>query len=139
MPIVNFYCVLCGSALQISSESPRETLKCGCCSRHVPVPKSSRDFYDAASAQPVLPPEVLELLVKFQCTTCGTELYADARSEGRDVVCSSCKKRTGIPRWSDRLVRRNARPAMRAHAPTLSAEEIDFLRGSESGKPGVTA
>jgi DNA-directed RNA polymerase subunit RPC12/RpoP len=139
MPTVNFYCVLCGSALQISSESTRDYLKCERCSHDAPVPRTAHEHHDSASAPPVFPPEVLELLVKFQCTACRAELYADARSEGRDVVCSTCKVRTRIPRWSDRLVRRGMRSSTRAHVPTLSAEEMDFLRGSESGQPGVTA
>jgi DNA-directed RNA polymerase subunit RPC12/RpoP len=95
----------------------------------------------------VFPPDVLELLVKFQCTSCGSALYADARYEGREVVCTSCSARTGIPRWSNvpnwprfseagQITRmRTSGASAAAKAPTLSVDEIEFLRGTESRKP----
>ena len=99
----------------------------------------------------MFPPEVLELLIKFQCTACSATLHADARCEGRDVVCPGCGARTGIPRWSSVLgsslpseADERARPRAphkpgAAETPTLSVDEIDFLRGPEPGKPEAAA
>jgi len=151
MSTVHFYCVLCGSALETSSDSRHDLLKCHACSRNVPIPRRTNGAGDFKSYPHVFPPEVLELLVKFPCAVCGTALYADARCEGREVVCSSCGVRTGIPRWSNSpdeprfaeagaIARmRSANSPARAEAPMLSAEEIDFLRGTRSRKPEAAA
>src|SRR5882724_8301334 len=60
MSTVHFFCVLCGTALQISSGSRQDLIKCSCCSRHVPVPRRADIEGDFTSYQPVFPPEVLE-------------------------------------------------------------------------------
>ena len=149
MPAVHFYCILCGAALQTSSDSGYNLMQCDHCSRHVPVPKPVSGLGDFTRYAPVFPPEVLELLVKFQCAACDRVLYVDARYEGREVACPDCDARTGVPRWSDvpswphpsemsgktRLRTTPSRSAMKA--PTLSEEEIDFLRGEESNKPAA--
>src|SRR5689334_22341592 len=72
MPDVHFYCVLCGTALEASSESHYDLVKCHCCSRHVPVPRPAHGPGNVSAYSPVFPPDVLELLVKFQCTACGS-------------------------------------------------------------------
>jgi DNA-directed RNA polymerase subunit RPC12/RpoP len=151
MSTVPFYCVLCGAALQISSDSRYDLVKCACCSRYVPAPRLM-DGPANSAYPPVFPPGVLELLVKFECTACGSVLHADARCEGRDARCPSCRARTGIPRWSnapgwpfpaDADEQTRTRPPQapdRAAVPALSVEEIDFLRGeAESGKPEAAA
>jgi len=99
----------------------------------------------------VFPPQVLELLLKFQCTECGAVLHADARDEGREANCPECHSRTGIPHWSnvpaaplfgelgDRSRHGSRRSFAGAVAPTLSVEEIEFLRGVETGNPEAAA
>jgi predicted RNA-binding Zn-ribbon protein involved in translation (DUF1610 family) len=95
----------------------------------------------------VFPPDVLELLIKFQCTDCSSVLHADARYEGRDVTCPDCGAKTGIPRWSSMpgwprfsdAEEDAGRPPAEVKAPTLSDDEIDFLRGADSGKPEAAA
>ena len=151
MSTVHFYCVLCGTALETSSESQHDLLKCRGCARNVPVPRRADATGDFRRYAHVFPPDVLELLVKFQCTACGAVLYADARCEGREVVCSSCRVRTGIPCWSNLLDgprfaeagaitrMRSNRSAARGEAPMLSPEEIEFLRGPRSDKPEAGA
>ncbi|MEP6672321.1 MAG: hypothetical protein ABJF10_24365 [Chthoniobacter sp.] len=150
MPAVQFYCVLCGSALQTSSDSRYDLTKCPCCSRYVPVPRPVNLTGDFSRYQPVLPPEVLGLSVKFQCTTCGVVIAADARCEGRQLRCDDCGAKTTVPRWSNvaswrfseagQIARlRAARPPVRVEPPTLSVDEIDFLRGTESRKPEAAA
>ncbi|EDY17067.1 hypothetical protein CfE428DRAFT_5412 [Chthoniobacter flavus Ellin428] len=151
MPDVHFYCVLCGTALQTSSESHYDLVKCPSCTRHVPVPRPAHGPGNVAAYPPVFPPEVLELLLKFQCTACGAVLHADARDEGREANCPECNSRTGIPRWSnvpaspllaefgDRSRHGSRRAPAGAVAPTLSVEEIEFLRGMETGNPEAAA
>ncbi|MDR3401667.1 MAG: hypothetical protein P4L99_04130 [Chthoniobacter sp.] len=151
MPAVHFYCVLCGAALQTSSESRYDLMKCDCCSRYVPVPRPVNVTGDFTRYQTVFPPEVLGLSVKFQCSTCHAVISADARCEGRHLTCDECGAKTAVPRWSNvanwprfseagKIARLRAkRPAVRAEPPTLSVEEIDFLRGTESRKPEAAA
>ena len=137
MSTVHFFCVLCGNALQTSADSRYDLLKCTCCSRHVPVPRPVNGPGNASNYPPVFPPDVLGLLVKFKCTTCGGVLHADARYEGHAVVCSTCNAHTAVPRWSNTPAW--TLPVARASAPALSEEEIDFLRGGETGKPEAAA
>ena len=147
MSTVHFYCVLCGSALQTSADSRYELLKCPCCSRYVPVPRPVNGPGNTASYPPVFPPDVLGLLVKFQCGACQAVLHADARYEGHAVVCSSCGAHAAVPRWSNTPSwplpllsdESRQRASRRAAAPTLSVEEIDFLRGTDSGKSEAVA
>jgi DNA-directed RNA polymerase subunit RPC12/RpoP len=151
MSTVRFYCVLCGAALQISSDSRHDLAKCPCCSRHVPVPRRVNLAGDCTSYQFVFPPEVLEIAVKFQCSCCGAVIRADARCEGRQVTCDDCGAKTAIPRWSNgsswlqfsETGHFAGRPATRqstgVRGPILTPEEIDFLRGAESRKPGAAA
>lgn len=151
MSPVQFYCVFCGNALQASSDLPSDFMKCPCCSRDVPVPRPASGSRNFTNYPSVLPPGVLDILVKFKCTACSSVLYADARYEGREVVCSGCGIQTGIPRWSqtpnwprfsevgeiDRMRARKSQ--VRTEAPRLSLEEIDYLRGTESRKPEAAA
>ncbi len=151
MPAVHFYCVLCGTALQTSSESRYDLTKCPCCSRYVPVPRPVHLTGDFSRYQPVFPPEVLGLSVKFQCSTCGSTISADARCEGRQLHCDDCGAKAVVPRWSnvaswsraseaDKIARlRATRSPARVVPPTLSVDEIDFLRGTESPKPEAAA
>ena len=148
MSTVHFYCVLCGAALQISSDSRHDLAECPCCSRHVPVPRRVNLAGDGTSYQSVFPPEVLELSVKFPCSGCNVVIRADARCEGRQVACDDCGSKTVIPRWSNvaswthflgsRQICGGRLPLAQpsgVRSPTLSPEEIDFLRGADPGNP----
>jgi len=147
MSTVHFYCVLCGQPLETSTDLDIDLTKCHACSRTVPVPRRVKGSGNFKSYPPVFPPEVLDLLVKFQCTTCDSELYADARCEGRHVVCCTCGEHTPIPQWSTGAIGHRfvnfgaggplANGALPLEAPVLSPEEIDFLRGTTSGIPEV--
>ena len=151
MSAVHFYCVLCGAALQTSADSRYDLQQCHCCTRYVPVPRPANGPGDLAAYPPVFPPEVLELLLKFQCAACGVALHTDARCEGRELECPDCGQQTAIPRWSnvpqrplssesgETTRRRNSMLSGRMTAPVLSEEEIDFLRGGEPGKPEAAA
>ncbi len=44
MSAVHFYCVLCGTALETSSDSRHDLTKCPCCSRYVPVPRPMSEW-----------------------------------------------------------------------------------------------
>jgi DNA-directed RNA polymerase subunit RPC12/RpoP len=143
MSTVHFFCVLCGTALQSPGDALYDLMQCQVCSRHVPVPRPLTGPVNVSSYPPVLPPEVLELLVTFQCTSCGSIIQADARYEGRDATCPDCHGVTGIPRWSLPPGSRRAAPtrarAAGAKLPTLTIEEIDFLRGPQTGTPEAAA
>ncbi len=103
------------------------------------------------SYQAVFPPEVLGLSVKFRCDACGAVISADARCEGRPLACDDCGIKVTVPRWSDvatwprfseagQIARlRASQPPARVEPPTLTVEEIDFLRGTDSGKPEAAA
>jgi len=151
MPTLSFYCVICGTSLESSSDSQYDLLKCHGCSRHVPVPRPVGLVGKFTNCQSVLPPRVLELTVTFQCTKCESRLRTDARWEGRRISCPDCGGTTEIPRWStvpswprSPAARDKARvpalpPPLRAKPATLSVEEIDFLRGEASSKPEAAA
>jgi predicted RNA-binding Zn-ribbon protein involved in translation (DUF1610 family) len=151
MSAVHFYCVLCGVALQTSAESRYDLLQCHACARYVPVPRPAHGPGNFAAYPPVFPPEVLELLLKFQCSVCNTLLQTDARCEGRDFACPQCGQQTTIPRWSnipglparaetgETSRRRSRMLSDRVDAPILSEEELEFLRGIEPGKPEAVA
>lgn len=149
MPDVHFYCVLCGTALQTSTESHYDLVKCSACSRHVPVPRPAHGPGNVAAYPPVFPPEVLELILKFQCASCSAILHADARDEGREADCPDCGARTGIPRWSNVAAAplvatsseriRSKESPLGAIAPALSMEEIEFLRGGDTANPEAAA
>jgi predicted RNA-binding Zn-ribbon protein involved in translation (DUF1610 family) len=151
MSAVHFYCVLCGAALQTSADSRYDLLQCHACTRYVPVPRAAHGPGNFAAYPPVFPPEVLELLLKFQCAVCNTLLQTDARYEGREFACPQCAGETTIPCWSnmrhsllraetDEPSRRRSRLLSdRVAAPILSEEELDFLRGVEPGKPEAAA
>lgn len=151
MSAVHFYCVLCGAALQTSAESRYDLLQCHACTRYVPVPQPAHGPGNFAAYPPVFPPEVLELLLKFQCAVCNTTLQTDARYEGRDFACPQCGEETTIPCWSnmphsplhaetgETSRQRSRLPFTRVETPVLSEEELDFLRGIETGKPEAAA
>lgn len=152
MSAVHFYCVLCGAALQTSADSRYDLLKCHGCRRYVPVPRPAHGPGNFAAYPPVFPPEVLELLLKFECTACRAVVQTDARCEGRKLACPECGEMIAIPLWSNMPHQRPGRASSseaarrrssflpeRVAAPTLSTEELDFLRGAEPGKPEAAA
>lgn len=150
MSSIQFYCVLCGSALEVPRDAQHDLMKCEACSRNVPVPRRAKGVGNFKCYPHVFPPEVLELLVKFQCSGCGAKLYADARCEGRDVVCADCGVHTRIPIWSnvpdgpkfldpEKIGRRQVTNTARREAPVLSPEEVEFLRGASPGQPEAAA
>jgi hypothetical protein len=145
MSTIRFFCVICGTALQASADSHYDLATCHSCTRYIPVPRPVSLPGKFTRYQPVLPPKVLELSVTFQCEACGSRLRADARREGRQIVCPVCAGTTAVPRWSNvpgwspaavsEKVRVEApRPPARTNAATLSIEEINFLRGEASGE-----
>ena len=149
MATICFYCVICGTRLQASSELVDNLMECHACTRHVPVPKLASLHGNGGEYLPVLPPEVLEFSLAFECGHCHSRLSADARWEGRGVDCPKCSARTEIPRWSTGLRwagtpgagRPVPMPAMHQsmdlHAAELSRDEIEFLSASESRSQGT--
>jgi len=151
MPTIRFYCVICGTSLQAPSDAQHDVMECPSCARHVPVPRLAKLPGGLTGCLPVFPPDVIEVAVKFKCTSCGRRLRADARWEGRVVTCPACSAKTGVPRWStvqswsrtaesgkegpipDAAVRGDAKVAR------LSADEIDFLSGPGSKNSGAAA
>ena len=145
MPHIRFYCVICGTSMQASAESANDIVECPNCARVVPVPKLTSLSGQMTGCAPVFPPEVLDIEVKFLCTACNNRLRADARWEGRSVICPVCTEKTRVPRWSSvaqwsRLPDGNPPPARgvgaspEAAAVSLSLEEIEFL--SQATPPG---
>lgn len=151
MSAVHFYCVLCGTALQTSADSRYDLLQCHACTRYVPVPRPAHGPGNFAAYPPVFPPEVLELLLSFECTACHAALQTDARCEGREFACPQCGEQTTVPRWShtpqllvqaettETMRRRSRLLSARVEVPVLSEEELEFLRGNEPGKPEAAA
>lgn len=145
MSTIRFYCVICGAALAAPADSHYDLTKCHACARHVPVPRPVNLLGDFTRYQAVFPASVLELSVTFNCGECGSRLRADARREGRKIICPICSGTTDVPRWSTVPMWRPQEAAekarggasrLRGHAgaATLSAEEIAFLRGGASGE-----
>lgn len=146
MSTVQFFCVLCGTALQSPGDALYDLIQCRVCCRHVPVPRPLSGPGNLSSYPPVLPTEVLELLLTFQCTSCGSVIQSDARFEGREATCPCCEAKTAIPRWSLRpsqapQIRRSAQPAKTdsMRLPSLTVEEIEFLRKTETSAPEAAA
>jgi DNA-directed RNA polymerase subunit RPC12/RpoP len=93
----------------------------------------------------VFPPEILAMEVKFLCTSCQSRLGADARWEGRGVICPVCGDKTRVPRWSG-IMRGQPRAdfAQGAKAAAfsdgkLSSDEIAFLSEPAPTTPGAGA
>jgi DNA-directed RNA polymerase subunit RPC12/RpoP len=151
MPKIRFFCVICGTALQESADSQDDVMECPSCARYVPVPKLAHLPGRFTGSLPVFPPDVIEVSVKFECTSCHRRLRADARWEGRVVVCPVCKAKTGVPRWSTvPHWPRSAEPGKETLKPAagapgdagtarLSTDEIDFLSGPGSKNSGAAA
>ena len=143
MPTIRFFCVICGTALKATTDTPTGVVECHSCARHVPVPVLANAPGHAAGCAPVFPPEVLALELKFLCTSCQSRLGADARWEGRGVICPVCGDRTRVPRWSGVAEwPRTAETAQKTRAPgipdaTLSSEEIAFLTHPAPQNPGA--
>src|SRR5471030_1717752 len=91
MPTIRFFCVICGTALQGNTDANDDVIECHSCARQVPVPRLANLPDRTAGCAPAFPPDVLALEVKFLCTACRSPLRADARWEGRHVVCPVCK------------------------------------------------
>ena len=141
MPTIQFFCVICGTALHAKTDARDDVIECPSCARHVPVPRLLKMQGGDAGCAPVLAPEVLALEVKFLCAACRSPLRADARWEGRDVTCPVCKDTTRIPQWSQsppRPRKAAAAPAL-ADAARLSPEEIAFLTQAAPASPAAAA
>ena len=143
MPSIRFFCVICGTALKGTTDSPGDVVECHSCGRHVPVPRLANVTGPSAGCAPVLPPEILALEVKFLCTSCQSRLGADARWEGRGVICPVCGDKTRVPQWSN-LSQWPFKPEAAQGAKTpgtvkLSSEEIAFLSQPAPIKPGAAA
>ena len=146
MPVIRFFCVICGAALQKRSNSRDDVIECPACARQVPVPGLANMPGRATGCAPAFPPDVLALEVKFLCTACQSPLRADARWEGRGIICPVCGDHTRIPRWSN-----DARPPGKADlsqnvkapefsdAVRLSSEEIEFLSQPAHASQGAAA
>jgi DNA-directed RNA polymerase subunit RPC12/RpoP len=149
MPTIRFFCVICGTTLTAPADSPKNIVECPSCSRCVPVPRPVGLTGRLTRCAPVFPPDVLELEVKFLCAFCNNRLRADARWEGRSVICPVCSEKTGVPRWSAGFrwsgvnhetdtpdVRAASTPAT---APRLSEDEIAFLTDPATAIPGAVS
>ena len=142
MPTIRFFCVICGTALKRTTDTPTGVVECHSCARHVPVPRLADAPGLSARCAPAFPPEILAVEVKFLCTSCQSRLGADARWEGRGVICPVCGDKTQVPRWS----RVSQWPRAEAGAKgtgsadaTLSSEEIAFLSSPAPTNPGASA
>ena len=131
MPTIRFFCVICGTALTGIADTPAGVVVCHSCARHVPVPRLVDVPGPSVGCVPVFPPEILAVEVKFLCTSCRSRLGADARWEGRGVICPVCGDKTTVPRWSSveawLLTAETANKKTAAGTVRLSTEEIDFL------------
>jgi DNA-directed RNA polymerase subunit RPC12/RpoP len=90
---------------------------------------------------PAFPPEILAVEVKFLCTSCQSRLGADARWQGRGVLCPVCGDKTRVPLWSN-IPGWSPTPetSQGAKAPLtvkLSSEEIAFLSQPTAANPGA--
>ena len=137
MPTNRFSCVTCGTALSQTTDAPTGGSQCRSCAFTFSVPNFT--------SMSVFPPEVLALEVKFLCTSCQSRLGADARWEGRGVICPVCGDKTRVPLWSSILPRPPAPDvpgsgkAMAFSDTTLSTDEIAFLSepAPASPRPGI--
>ena len=148
MPTIRFFCIMCGTPLEGTSDSRADVIACPSCAHHVSVPKPADIPCAADGCGPVFPPGVLELSVKFLCTSCQSPLRADARWEGRTVACPVCSDKTVVPRWSGVARWPRASDAEKKAPGTtgpevvrLSADEIEFLSTTAAGvgKSGANA
>lgn len=147
MPTISFYCVICGTSLEASSDSQFDLIECHACTRYVPVPRPANLKGNFTKCQSVLPRRVLELSVTFHCMACDSRLRTDARWEGRRIACPDCGGKTEVPRWSTvpswpsppELPMPEKRRPIRMEAAVLSREEIEFLRGEGSSSPEAAA
>lgn len=137
MPTNRFFCVTCGTALSGITDSSTGGIQCPSCARANPIPI----FAGAV----VLPSDILAMEVKFLCTSCQSRLGADARWEGRGVICPVCGDKTRVPRWSGFThgsrtadVAQGAKAAALSDA-NLSSEEIAFLSEPTPTIPGAGA
>lgn len=146
MPTNRFFCIFCGTVLEGNSDSRADVVVCPSCAHHVPVPRLADIPAGSDGCGPVFPPEVLELSLKFLCTGCRSPLRADARWEGLSIACPACHEKIMIPRWSrvtrwprsadaDKKIQNSATSGV----VRLSADEIDFLSTTGTGKPGANA
>ena len=146
MPTIRFFCIICGTGLRGTSDSRDHVTECPSCTRRVPVPQLADIHGDSGNYAPVLPPDVLELSVKFLCAACRSPLRADARWEGRTVVCPVCGDKTGVPRWS-RVTHwprsqdsgKGTPSSVAPDATKLSEDEIAFLSTTTLGNLGGSA
>jgi DNA-directed RNA polymerase subunit RPC12/RpoP len=139
MSATRFHCVICGSALHAPSDSRADVMECPNCRRHVPIPNLLRLPERPAGCVPVLPADVLELALKFECTECRRRLRIDARWEGRTIQCPACDRETRIPRWSTVPWPVRAEKPSPPEPVRLSDEEVDFLKGTEAANSGAAA
>ena len=146
MPTIRFFCVICGTALQGKTDARDDVIECHSCARQVPVPGLVKMPGRSAGCAPVFPPDVLALEVKFLCAACQSPLRADARWEGREVVCPVCKNSARIPEWSRVAwhphktdAGRSTKAPELSDAARLSSEEIEFLSHAAPNSSGAAA
>jgi len=139
MPTNQFFCVICGAALQTPEDATADVMKCHACARQVPVPRLVNAIGRDTGCPPAFAPEVLALEVKFLCTACRSPLRADARWEERRVVCPVCGDKISVPRWSNapRWPAPDETPPAIPMTARLSADEIDFLSTPAAAAPGA--
>jgi transcription elongation factor Elf1 len=131
MAHIPFFCAVCGASLSADLSLAGGVCECAQCERRVPVP-GFPGVGQESGCPPVFPPEILEMDMTFLCPTCDIRLVVDARMEGRDLPCPRCETWVRAPRWS-------GPPEMEDEAlpepaaPTLTAEEVDFLSSQPTG------
>ncbi len=119
--VLQFYCIICGSALTSEAATDRRLMDCPTCKHTVPIPAPLDVIEESGATMDGFPPGVLSLEVRFLCSGCRCKIQIDARWEGRVVNCPKCQRPASVPRWS-------RRPGI--STVTLSPAEVDYLTGS---------
>ncbi len=134
-PHVRFFCVYCGSHLQVGTEHSGRVSECPHCLHVTPVPDTTRNGTGSRRAY-IYPPEVLGLDIVFLCPRCRSRLRIDARDAGTIVLCPPCNDKIRVPDLplfveTGPHPREENRALPPVPSARLSPEEIEFLSRAE--------